>query len=70
MLSVILLIKWFVLVLWCDAFVVVVLFDELGEGWLTSNKLKPPAIYSLAVPWLLFCFVSLVILDVVCRYLS
>ena len=32
--------------------------------------MKPPAILLLAVPRRLFCFGSLVILDVVCRYLS
>ena len=44
MLNVFDLIYWFVLVLWCDAFVVIVLSDELmnqgrtkGEGWSTAN---------------------------------
>ena len=41
MLSVFDSIKWFVLVLWCDAFVVIGLSDEprrtKGEGWSTTN---------------------------------
>ena len=47
-----------------------------GEGWSTANKFKlpppppPPVILLLAVPNGLFCFDSLVILDMVCRYLS
>ena len=43
-----------------------------GEGLLTANYLKspPPVLLLLAVPKRLFCFGSLVILDVVCRYLS
>ena len=42
-----------------------------GEGWSTANKLNPhPVILLLAVPRQLFCFGSLVILDVVCRYRS
>ena len=41
-----------------------------GEVWSTANLLNPPAILLLAVPRRLFCFGSLVILDVVCRYLS
>ena len=46
----------------------------MGEGWSTANKLKPPPpppVNSLlAVPMRLFCFGSLVVLDVVFRYLS
>ena len=42
-----------------------------GEGYSTANKLKPPpVILLLAVPRRLFCFGSLVILDVSFRYLS
>ena len=41
-----------------------------GEGLSTANKFKLPVILLLAVPRRLFCFGSLVILDVVCRYLS
>ena len=42
-----------------------------GRG-LVDRKLveRPPAMVLLAVPRRLFCFGSLVILDVVCRYLS
>ena len=46
------------------------------EGWSTANYLKstppptPPGILLLVVLRRLFCFGSLVILDVVCRYLS
>ena len=40
--------EWFVLVLQCDAFVIIVLSDEQrrrtkGEGWSTTNKFKPPS---------------------------
>ena len=71
------LIKWFVLVLWCDTFVVIVSSDESmqnqGRG-LVDRKLvnppPPPAILLLAIPRRLFCVCSLMILDVVCRYLS
>ena len=35
-----------------------------GKGWSTANQLKPPVISLLAVPRRLFCFDSLVILDV------
>ena len=41
-----------------------------GEGWSTANKFKPPAILLLAVPRGSSVLVLLVILDVVCRYLS
>ena len=41
-----------------------------GEGWSTAGWLKPPVILLLAVPGRLFCFGSLVVLDVVLRYLS
>ena len=41
MLSVFDLISWFVLVLWCDDFVVIILSDEPrqdhGEGWSTTK---------------------------------
>ena len=69
--------EWFVLVLWCDAFVLIVLSDEprqnQGRG-LVDRKLvnappPPPVILLLAVPRRLFCFSSLVILGVVCCYL-
>ena len=44
-----------------------------GEGWTTANKFKPPppvpVISLLAVPRRLFCFGSLVILDVAYCYL-
>ena len=42
----------------------------VGGGWSTASWLLPQAILLLAVPGRLFCFGSLVILDVVCRYLS
>ena len=35
-----------------------------------QTSLSPPAILLLAVPRRVFCFGSLVILDVACRYLS
>ena len=39
--------EWFVLVLQCDAVVVIVLSDSQGrtkgEGWSTANKFKPPS---------------------------
>ena len=41
-----------------------------GEGWSATGWLRPPVVLLLAVPGRLFCFGSLVILDVVCRYLS
>ena len=41
-----------------------------GGGWSTTNQLKPPVILLLAVPRRFVCSGSLVILDVVCRYLS
>ena len=56
----------FVLVLWCDAFIVIVLSDEprqnQGRGLVDRKLVK--------VPRRLFCFGSMVILDVACRYLS
>ena len=45
----------------------------MGEGWSTANYLKPPTtpvILLLAIPRRLFCFGSLVILDVVSGHLS
>ena len=48
-------------------------FDCLGfwgEDWSAAGWLRPPMILLLAVPGRLYCFGSLVILDVVCRYLS
>ena len=42
----------------------------MGEGWLTADWLRPPVNLLLAVPRRLFCSGSLVILDVVCYYLS
>ena len=68
------LIKWFVLVLWCDAFVLIVLSEEprqiQGRELFDRKLVKNPVILLLAVPRRLFCFGSLVILDAVCRYLS
>ena len=66
---------WFVLVLWCDAFVVIVLSDEPRQNQvrgLVDRKLvkAPPVILLLAFPRRLFCFGSLVVLDVVFRCLS
>ena len=62
--------EWFVLVLKCDAIVVIVLSDEPiqnQERGLVDRKLvNPPVIIFLAVPRRLFCFGSFVILDVVC----
>ena len=40
-----------------------------GEGWSIAIWFKPPSNLLLAVPTRLFCFGSLVVLDVVCRYL-
>ena len=68
--------EWFVLFLWCDAFVLIVLSDEPRqnqERGLVDHKLVKaplPVILLLAVPRQLFCFDSLVILDLVCRCLS
>ena len=63
--------------MWCDAVVVIVLSDEprrnQGRGLVDLKLVKappPPVILLLAVPRRLFCFGSLVILDVVFRYLS
>ena len=62
------------------AFVVIVLSDEprqnQGRGLVDHKLVKAPpppplpVILLLAVPRRLFCFGALVILDVVCRYLS
>ena len=69
----------FVLVLWCDAIVSIVLAGEprqnRGRGLVDHKLVKappppPPVILLLAVPRRLFCFGSLVVLDVVFRYLS
>ena len=71
--------EWFILVLWFATFVSIVLFDEPTQNQmrgLVDRKLvkdpPPPhqVILLLAVSKRLFCFCSLVILDVVCRYLS
>ena len=60
--------EWFVLVLQCDAFVLIVLSDEpkrtKGEGGYLLLVIS-----LLAVARRLFCFGSLVILDVTCCYL-
>ena len=60
--------------MWCDAFVVIVLSDEprqnQGRGLVDHKLLKAPAFVLLAAPRRLFCFCSLVIVDVVCRYFS
>ena len=69
--------EWFVLALWCDAFVLTVLSDKPGQnqgrGLVNHKLVKAPlphtVILLLAIPRRLFCFGSLVILDVVCRYL-
>ena len=60
--------EWFVFVLWCDAFVLIVLSDKTrhhqGRGLVDYKLVKatppPPAILLLAVPRQLFCFGSLV----------
>ena len=65
-------------VLWCDAFVVTALSDKSwenqGRGLVDRKLVKPPppppVLLLLAVPRRLFCFGSLVVLDVVFRYLS
>ena len=60
----------FVLVL---LFVVVFLVNQSrtkGEGWSPKTSLSPPVILLVTVPRRLFCFGSLVVLDVVFRYLS
>ena len=65
--------------MWCDPFVVIVLSDEprqnQGRGLVDRKLVKDPppplpVILLLAVPRRLFCFGSLVDLDVVFRYLS
>ena len=65
--------KWFVLVLWYDAFVLIVLSDEpkqtqgrelVGRKLVKAPPPHPTAILLLAVQRRLFCFGSLVILDV------
>ena len=69
--------EWVVLVLRCDAFVLIVLSNEPRQNQvrgLVDRKLveapPPPSNSLLAVPMRLFWFGLLVILDVVCRYLS
>ena len=69
--------EWFVLVFWCDAIVLIVLSDEprqdQGRGLVDHRLVKappPPVILLLAGPRRLFWFGSLVVLDVVFRYLS
>ena len=70
--------KWYVLVLWCDAFGFIVMSDEprqnQGRGLVDRKLVKappPPQVnLLLVVPRRLFCFASLVVLDVVFRYLS
>ena len=63
--------EWSVLVLWCDC-----LYNEprqnQGRGLVDRKLVKAPLpeILLMAVPRRLFCFSSVVILDVVCRYLS
>ena len=63
-----------VFVLWCDAFLLFVLSDEprrnQGRGLVDRKLLIARSNFLLAVPRLLFCFGSLAILDVICRYLS
>ena len=66
---------WMVLVLWCDAFVLIVLSDEpkqnQGRGLVDQPPPPPPppqVILLLAVLRRQFCFGSLVVLDVVCNY--
>ena len=64
---------WFVLVLWCDAIVLMIKGRTEGKGWSTANlltPLRPQVNLLLAVSRRLFCFGSLMISDVVCRYLS
>ena len=64
-----------VLVLQCNAFVVIVLFDEQGrkkgQGLVNRKLVKAPTpvILLLAVQRRLFYFDSLVVIDVVCGYL-
>ena len=41
-----------------------------GSSMQTANKLNPPSNFIAGLPKRLFCFGSLVILDVMCRYLS
>ena len=66
----------FVIVVWCDAFVIIVLSDEPRQNQRARVLVKvikdpppPPVILLLAVPRQPFWFGSLVILDVVCCYL-
>ena len=61
----------------CDAFVIIVLSDEprqnQGRGLVDRKLVKappPPVILLLVIPRRLFCFGSLVVLDVVICYLS
>ena len=70
--------EWFLLVLQCYAFDVIALSGEPGQNQvreLVDRKLvkaapppHPLVISLLAVPRRLFCFGSLVVLDVVCGY--
>ena len=66
--------EWFALVLWYDAFVLIVLSDEpsqnQGRGLVDHKLVKPPSNFLLAVARRLSCIGSLVIFDVVCRNLS
>ena len=66
--------EWVVLSLCCDAFIVIVLSDKprqnQGRGLVDRKLVKAPSNFMLAVPRRLFCFGSLMILDVVCRCLS
>ena len=41
-----------------------------GEGWSTANEFKPPSNFNAGRPKAALLFCSLMILDVVCRYLS
>ena len=62
--------EWFALVFQCYAFVVIVLSDEpkqnQGRGLVDRKLVKAPIILLLAAPMRLFCFGSLVILDLAC----
>ena len=72
--------EWFVCVLWCDAFVLIVLSDEPRqnqERGLVDRKLveapppppPPPSNFIADRPKAALLFGSLEILDVVCSYL-
>ena len=58
--------EWFVLV---SLYAAIVVEPRARVGRPRASE-SPPVILLLAVPRRLFCFGSLVILDVVCRYLS